>query len=95
MKMLNSYYRNKADSMVSTMHLILLLLPISFFFTPVSATAQAAFDVVEPDSLFSYEPLLINVYLNPAISFELEVLITDDNDLYVDIEDLFRKLEIP
>ncbi|MCB0519998.1 MAG: carboxypeptidase regulatory-like domain-containing protein [Lewinellaceae bacterium] len=93
--MLNSYYRNKADSMVSTMHLILLLLPISFFFTPVSATAQAAFDVVEPDSLFSYEPLLINVYLNPAISFELEVLITDDNDLYVDIEDLFRKLEIP
>lgn len=47
------------------------------------------------DSTEVFDNLLINVYYNPDLSFDLEVIITGSNELYVNMQDLFQKIEIP
>jgi len=80
----------------------LRLLPIwcllftSFFFYPfMESRAQYAFTPDNDETLSAYDELLVTTYLDSNWSFNIHMIITNDNLLYINMEDLFRNLDIP
>ncbi|WP_348669434.1 hypothetical protein, partial [uncultured Polaribacter sp.] len=74
----------------STLSKILIWLLILLFFYPHEANAQD--QKIKRTS--TYDELLITVYMDNGFNFETDVLISDSNLLYLNIESIFNKLKI-
>ncbi|EIA08544.1 hypothetical protein HJ01_02266 [Flavobacterium frigoris PS1] len=76
---------------------ILFLLVFLSSFTPYEKKSESNFVIdksTDPDPV-SYDLFPVNVIIDGVGSFDLDVLYTDSNLLYINIEDLFRALKIP
>lgn len=68
---------------------------IVVFLPGVRSFANALPGYGPTDSTEVFDNLYINVYYNPDLNFELDVIISNSNELYINLKDLFQKLEIP
>jgi hypothetical protein len=64
-----------------------------FFFYSFQSNAQDTLKNEVEDGTV-YNELLITVYLEPGYSFEADVLISDSNAIYLNVESLFKTLQI-
>ena len=69
---------------------IQILLMILLFFYPHATNAQDQ----KIKLISTYDELLITIYMDNGFNFETEVLISDSNVLYLNVEDIFNKLKI-
>ena len=74
-------------------NLMLMLVMITLF--SAKALPQKTSPNMHQDTFPAYDQLTISVYLNAHTEFELDVLITESQDIFANIEDLFRNVGIP
>jgi len=63
-------------------------------FTDITAKAQNNSNNTSKDSAFVYDEIQMQVLLMEYKNFNLDVLYTNKNELYINIEDLFKSLKI-
>jgi protocatechuate 3,4-dioxygenase beta subunit len=66
-----------------------------FILSSFEGTAKEVRIDKNKEPITSFDELFITIYLKTNISIEVEVLISDSDVLYINIADLFSKLEIP
>ena len=72
-----------------------LLLVILSFSTFMESRAQYSFAADNEDAITAYDELLVTTYLESSWNFNTHMIITNENILFVKVEDLFKNLEIP
>ena len=86
-----SPYNSKVIDLVGCpLSKILIGLLILLFFSPHETNAQDQ----KNKPISTYDELLITVYMDNGFNFETDVLISDSNLLYLNIESIFNKLKI-
>src|SRR2546428_7068411 len=86
-----NFIRNNGKIYKDTVKYFLLLL---FLFSPIKAIAQDRFNETKKTS-FSYESFPVLVVIEGYDNFDLDVIYSNNDLLFVNVEDLFRKLGIP
>ena len=79
--------------MCSVCHSILLVLSV-FLFSPVKTKAQTPI-ISEKKDTTSFDQLPVTVYIDYDLSIEIDFLISGSDKMYLNIEELFRKLQVP
>jgi len=77
------------------MHLWFILFVFLILNSSNEATAQYSFTVENEYVSLSYDKLLVSVYLESNWSFNTNIIITNSDSIYINIEELFNNLEIP
>ena len=86
-----SPYNSKIIDLVGCpLSTILIGLLILLFFSPHETNAQDQ----KNKPISTYDELLITIYMDNGFNFETDVLISDSNLLYLNIESIFNKLKI-
>lgn len=89
MNKFTAYNTKKFNFILTTMSKYLVL---SFFFLIYSLQTNAQDKKINLSATF--DELLITVYMQNGFNFETEVLISDSNLMYLNVEDVFKNLKI-
>ena len=72
-----------------------MLVAFLFFLQPIKVGAQDMFTGESVRPFLIYDKLPVTVYLEANLSFDIDVILIGKDSMYVNVEDLFKKLTIP
>jgi hypothetical protein len=72
-----------------------LLIAVLFILQPIKVVAQDMFTGETGRPEFSYDEIPVTVYMEPNLSFDIDILLVENDSMYVNVEELFKKLAIP
>jgi len=76
-------------------YLFLLLFAILFVLIPIKVKADGRPFDEKSSPVITFDELPMDVYIGADLSFNINTIISNTDSLYIDIEELFKKLAIP
>ncbi len=73
----------------------LMLIFVLFLLQPFTVGAQDMFTGESETPAFIYDELPVTVHMEANLSFEIDVMLLGKDSMYVNVEELFKKLTIP
>ena len=72
-----------------------MLISVLFILQPIKVVAQDMFTGETESPAFAYDKVPVTVYMEANLSFDIDVLLVENDSIYVNVEELFKKLAIP
>ncbi len=94
MRVFNPYNLNLIKHIIPKMRLATGLLVFSIIFLSINVYAVEEIIDIKLDPVVSFDEVPVGFIANGYLRFETDVVITESNKVYIDIEDLFKNLGI-